>query len=195
MKELALPSLADVILVIIIIMPGFISLCLFRWLAVYERKISNNELTLMSLVCSFFIYGIFSYLTGISDIDKFRDNIFVPHNLLLILLLGIVIGGTPGIIIRHFYRKNVLTGDCWEIAMKVASRKGSWIIVYTDDGNEYMGTLHYSGSGEDPREISIRNPTMIIRNNSGEIENEFEWGKEIFFTTDDIKRVVFFKEI
>ncbi|MFX0207088.1 MAG: hypothetical protein ACFFDT_13955 [Candidatus Hodarchaeota archaeon] len=192
---MALPSLADVILVIIIIIPGFISLCLFRWLAVYERKITDNQLTLMSLVCSFFIYGIFSYLTGISEIDKFRDIIFVPRNLFLILILGMIIGGIPGILIRFLYRRNILTGECWEIAMKEASRKGSWIIVYTSDEKEYMGTLHYSGSGDDPREISIRSPTMIIRNKQGEVENEFDCGKEIFFTEEDIKRVVFFKEV
>ena len=192
---MALPSLADVILVLIIIIPGFISLCLFRWLTVYERKISENQLILLSLVCSLFIYGIFSYLTGISNIDNFRDIIFMPNNLLLILAIGLAIGGIPGLFIKFAFRRNVLTGDCWEITMKEASRMGSWVIVYTNDGKEYEGSLHYSGSGDDPREISIRNPTMIIRNAKGELENEFEWGKEIFFPQADIKRIVFFKEV
>lgn len=195
MTKLALPSLIDVVFVVVILIPGFISLVLFRWITVYKRKISDNQLILWSLVCSLFIYTIFSYITRISDIDKIRDIIFEPKYLIFILSLGAVIGLVPGTFIWFRFRRNMVTGDCWEVSMKIASKEGSWIIVYTDDGREYKGTLHYSGSADEPREISIRQPKMIIRNDKGDVVKELKIGKEIFFSEDDIKRIVFFKEV
>jgi len=191
----ALPSLADVVLVIIILIPGFISLSLFRWLAVYEKEISDDQMRLMSLVCSLFIYGIFSNMKNISDIDKFRDVIFIPSNLILILSIGIGVGAIPGLVIKYGWRHNITSGDCWDIVMKKASRNGTWVTVYTNDDNEYMGALNYSGCDNDPRDITIRSPTKIIRNDEGDLLKEVEMGKEVFFPEHDIKRVVFYKEV
>lgn len=130
-------------------------------------------------------------ITGIKNIDDYGIKIFEPGYLLLILSVGVLIGVIPGAIIGY-NRRNVITGECWEIAMRTASINGDWVIVYTNDNIEYLGSLHYSGMGDDPREISIRDPTMIVRNEKGEIENEFTVGKEIFFTATDIKRVAFY---
>ena len=194
MRTLAVPSLLEVITVVVILIPGFISLTLFRWLSKYERKISDNQLTLLSLSCSLVIYVIMGSITGIKNIDDYSIKIFEPDYLLLILSIGVLIGGIPGGIIGYV-RRNVIIGECWEIAMRTASINGDWVIVYTNDNIEYLGSLHYSGMGNDPREISIRDPTMIVRNEKGEIENEFSVGKEIFFTATDIKRVAFYQEV
>jgi len=146
------------------------------------------------LTCSLVIYAIVSRITGITNIDEYSTKIFDAGFLLFIIGIGSAIGGIPGLVMWYL-RKNVLTGECWEIAMRTASINGSWVIVYTTDGIEYLGALHYSGMGDDPREISIRDPTMIIRNENGEVENEFNVGKEVFFTESDIKRVAFYQEV
>jgi len=191
----ALPSLADVIFVIVLLIPGFITLSLFRWLAILEKKLSEYQLILWSLVFSLFIYAIFSWHTGISDIDSIRDNILIPENLAEILALGLTFGAVPGLIARLTFRRHFVRGDCWEASMKLASKKGSWVIVYTKDGHEYKGILHYSGGGDSPREISIRRPKLILRDNKSKVSKEAKMGKEVLFQEKDIQRIVFFKEV
>jgi len=39
---LALPSLGDVVFVVVLLIPGFIALSIFKWLAIYERKLIEN---------------------------------------------------------------------------------------------------------------------------------------------------------
>ena len=192
---MALPSLADVIFVIVLLVPGFIALTIFRWLAILEKKLSEYLLVLWSLFFSLFIYAIFSWLTGISDIDSIRDSILLPENLATILALGLAFGAIPGIVVRLVFRKHFVRGDCWEASMKQASKKGCWVIVYTNDGREYKGILHYSGGGESPREISIRRPKIVLRDDEWKVSKEVKMGKEIFFQERDVQRIVFFREV
>ena len=179
---MALPSLADTILVIVLLIPGFIALTIFRWLAILEKKLTEYLLVLWSLFFSLFIYVIFSWLTEISNIDSIRDNILLPENLAKILSLGLAFGIIPGVIVRLGFRRGFVRGDCWEASMKQASKKGCWLTVYTEGGREYKGTLHYSGGGDSPREISIRRPKLILRDNKFKVLKEVEIGKEVFFT-------------
>lgn len=97
---MALPSLADVIFVIVLLIPGFIALSLFRWFAILERKLSEYRLVLWSLVLSLFIYAMFGWYTGITDIDSIRDNMLMPQNLAKILALSLTFGIVPGLIVR-----------------------------------------------------------------------------------------------
>lgn len=192
---MALPSLADVIFVIVLLIPGFITLSLLRWLAILEKKLSEYQLILWSLVFSLFIYAIFSWHTGINDIDSIRDNILIPENLAEILALGLTFGAVPGLIVRLTFRRHFVRGDCWEASLKLASKKGSWVIVCTKDGHEYKGILHYSGGGDSPREISIRRPKLILRDKKLKVSKEVKMGKEILFQEKDVQRIVFFKEV
>lgn len=196
---MALPSLADVIFVIVLLIPGFITLSLFRWFAILERKLSEYRLILWSLVFSLIIYAVFSWHTGINDIDSIRDNMLIPENLAKILALSLTFGFVPGLIVRfgraRFRGHSVVRGDCWEACMTQASKEGSWVIVYTEDGHEYKGILHYNGGGGFPREISIRRPKLILRDDRWKVSKEFKMGKEILFQEDDIQRIVFFKEV
>lgn len=195
---MSLPSLGDVLFVIVLLMPGFVALILFKWLAIYERKLSEYNLVLSSLFFSLLIYAIFSWHTGINNFDDIRDALFHPENLMEILGLGITFGVVPGLIAR-FVRtrrgRRIVPGDSWQAAMRIASRKGSWVIVYTKDKREYKGILHYSGGKGERHEVSIRKPKLILRDNKWKVLNEIEMGKEIFFKEEDLQRIVFFKEV
>jgi len=124
-----------------------------------------------------------------------RDSLLIPRNLGEILALGVAFGAIPGLIVRFVWRRNFVRGDCWEASMKAASKRGAWIIVYTQDGREYKGILHYSGGGDSPREISIRQPKLILRNSKWKLLKEVKMGEEIFFQEKDIRRIVFFEEV
>jgi len=191
----ALPSLADIILVIVLMIPGFIALSLLRWLAVYEKELPEHRFILWSLFFSLLIYAIFGWHTGITNVDSIRDNLLAPQNLAKILALGIAFGVVLGLFLKFGFRRHVVAGDCWEISMSQASRKGSWVVIYTKDGREYKGYLHYSSGGDSPRELSIREAKLILRDNKWNVSTEVKMGKEIVFLEKDIQRIVFFKEI
>jgi len=195
---LALPSLADVVFVVVLLIPGFLALCIFKWLAIYERKLSDYPLLLWSLFFSLLIYAVFSWHTGISNFDEIRDTLLFPENLLKILTLGITFGIGSGLIgrfVRTRRGEKIIPGDAWQASMRVASRSGCWVIIHTKDGKEYKGILHYTGGKGEPREISIRKPKLILRDNNWKVLNEIEMGKEIFFKEVDLQRIVFFKEV
>jgi len=193
---MALPSLADVVMVIVLLLPGFVSFIVFKWISIVERKFSDFEMIVASLFCSLLIYAVFSAITGISDIDSIRDAVFLPNNVALIMGLSLVFGIIPGVIVKHSLRRRIARGDCWDVCMGRANKKNSWVIVYTKDGLEYKGILHvYGAKGERPRELVIEKPKQILRDKSGKVSNQVEMGSELLFLQDDIRRIVFFKSL
>jgi len=192
---MALPSLGDVVFIIVVLIPGFLTLTLFRWLAILENKISDYVLTVYSLSFSLLILTIYAFHTNITDIDVIRTNILSPTYLVEILAIALSLGVGFGLIVRYAFRRRIVRGSPWEASMTVASKEGCWVIVYTEDGREYKGTLHRSGGGDYPSEISIRDPKQILRDDQFKIKREIPVGLEILFREKDIRRVVFFEEI
>ena len=193
---MALPSLTDIIVVIVLVSPGFISFIVFKWLSIVEKKFSELEIIIYSLIFSLLIYPIFGAITGCSDIDSLRNSIFQPNNVALIVGLGLLFGFIPGGIVRLSLRKGLIREDCWNLCMGRADKSNSWVIVYTKDGFEYKGILHlYGTKGEHPRELVIEKPKLILRDKNGKLLNEIKTGSEILFLQEDIRRVIFFDSL
>ena len=193
---MALPSLTDIIVVIVLVSPGFISFIVFKWLSIVEKKFSELEIIIYSLIFSLLIYPIFGAITGCSDIDSLRNSIFQPNNVALIVGLGLLFGFIPGGIVRLSLRKGLIREDCWNLCMGRADKSNSWVIVYTKDGFEYKGILHLSGTkGEHSRELVIEKPKLILRDKNGKLLNEIKTGSEILFLQEDIRRVIFFDSL
>jgi hypothetical protein len=188
-----LPSLVDVFTVIVLVLPGFVSFVLFNWISIVERKFSDFEKIVGSLFMSLLIYAVFSFITGINNINTIRDLIFLPNNLAIILLLSLILGVTPGIITRYAFRQQVVRGDCWDVCMNRAIKnKNFWVLVYTELGSEYKGRLHLFGTeGEHKHEIVLEKPKLIIRNEEGKVDKEFQIGSELLFLQKDVRRIVF----
>jgi len=192
---LSLPSLADILIVIILILPGFVAFVIFKKIGIREKRLSDFEATIWSVFLSLFIYAIFSYITGLSNIDLIRDNIFMPNNLLLIHGLAILIGGLGGGLARLFFRRSIKAGTCWDHCIKSAAKLGTYVLIYTTDGNEYKGELWWAGISEAPKEIVLRKPKLILRDPEWNIINEIEVGPVILFNEKDVSRIVFLKDI
>lgn len=192
---MALPSLADILLVVVLLVPGFVAFSLFKKIGIREKQPSDFETTIWSLFASLAIYAVFSYITGLSDIDLIRDNVFIPSNIALIYGLAVAVGGVFGFLARKFFRRGYQAGTCWEACIKSAAQQGSYLLVYTPDGKEYKGELWLGGVSEAAKEIALKNPKVILRNSNWDIVNEFEIGSVIFFNERDIRRIVFLKDI
>ena len=194
---MALPSIIDVFTVVVLLIPGFIALVIFKWVSMVERKFSEFEMIVWSLFISLFIYAVFSLITGINNIDSIRDAIFLPSNLSILMGLSLVFGLAPSLVTRRVLRQRFVRGDCWNVCMNRMDKQGHyWVIVHTEKGLEYKGRTHvYGTEGENNRELVIDNPKLIIRDEKGKVIEEKPMGAEILFLQNDIKRVVFLEDL
>lgn len=191
---MALPSIDDVAFVIVLLIPGFFSLTLYRWLTIDERKMSDYHMVIWSVFASLIIYVINGILTGVTDVNLIKENILSPPTLLTILSLSVLLGLIPGLTVKYAFKRYVVRGDPWYAAMQKA-KEGAWVNVFTVGGQEYSGYLNYIGGKECSKEISIREPLLVKRDAQGEISGQVEMGKEILFTEKDIARIVFDIEV
>ena len=194
---MALPSIIDVVTVIVLLLPGFISFVLFKWVSIVERKFSEFEMIVWSLFMSLFIYAVFSFITGINNIDSIRDSIFMPTNLAILMTLSLLFGIIPSGVTRLFLRQRVVRGDCWNVCMSRMERQQHyWVIIHTEKGLEYKGRTHvYGTEGENNRELVIEEPKLIIRDKNGKVLEEKPMGAEILFLQNDVRHIVFLEEL
>ena len=190
-----LPSLAEAFVVLVLVVPGFFAFMLVRLISAIGRKFSDLETTIWSLFGSIIVYVSYSLITGVTTIDAIRTNILLPTHLGLIVTLALLIGGILGGLIKFCFRRNVVLGSCWDIMASKMASKGGWAIVYTDSGQEYLGKVHYFGIGEEPKEITLRDPLLILRDGSWNVLDKIPMGKEVLFRDEDVKRILFFMEV
>jgi|SRR2546427_3160610 len=190
---MTLPSLADALIVIVLLMPGFISFFLIRRLSAIGKELSEFENVISSVIFSIIALVPFAIFTGLDSIDKIRDGLFQPLNVSILFAISIAIGLGVGFAYKRF-RKIYRLGDPWEIMVKyyAAKKDGAWITVITKDSKEYTGALRHAGVSDDRREIVLSRPVQIFRDASGNSDSEMEVGQELLFTEDDIARVSFF---
>ncbi len=192
---MALPSLEDVVFVIVLLIPGFLAFMLFKKIGIRERQVSDFESTIWSLFASLTIYAVIGYFVGFLNLESIRENILNPVNIASIFGLAILLGGGLGLVARLLFRRGYQAGDCWEACIKAAGKKGSYVLVYTSNNEEYKGELVLGGVSAAAREIVIRNPKLIARNPDLTVKTQFEIGKTIIFNESDIRRIVFLNEI
>lgn len=94
---LDLPSVADALVLVVLLVPGFVSAKVFARVFAYDRKFSDFDMTVISFALSLVIYVPFSYLTSLDSLDKIRQAALMPQNITLLLALSIAIGLFPGL--------------------------------------------------------------------------------------------------
>ena len=192
---MVLPSVADTLVVIILLIPGFVAFFLTRRISAIGRKFSDLEITVWSIFFSLLIYIPFSLWTGLDNLDAIRDGIFSPRNFLRLIICTVAAGAVLGSVMKLF-RRGILAGSSWDLAVeKMRQKKGGFVIVYTENGLEYKGLLHYAGVAETARELIVRKPKLILRDKDWNVLDEIEMGAEILFTEKDIRRVLFYDEL
>jgi hypothetical protein len=166
-----------------------------RRIAAIGLKFSEFEFTAWSLFLSLFVYVPFSLTTGLNNLDVIRDQLFNPFNFILLIVYTLLVGSAIGLALKPF-RKGIRLGDTWErVAAGLFAMGSGWAIVYTENGSEYKGKVHMMGIEENPREILLRNPVWIVRNETHDVIKEIAMGTEILFTEKDVRRIVLFDNI
>lgn len=186
---MVLPSLTEILIAVILIVPGFIMFWLYKHINDVGHKLSDFEKTIWSLISTLPIYIIFSLITGIQNIEVLEENILSPRYLLLLSSIPILLGFSLGVIVR-ILRKDFVYGDCWYGSFNELFSKeklygySGCLTVITKDGKEYEGILHSFGENDD-KELVLSDPKQIIRN------KKIKVGREILFLKNDISRILF----
>ncbi len=187
---MVLPSLADAIIVIVLVVPGFISFFIMCFIGSYGKKLSDFQRTTWSFIFSVVVLFPFTAITGQTNLDKIRDEFFYPTNFMILFGLTIGIGICSGVILRRVRKPRVLS-DPWKLAMtSYRSNTNVWIKVITKTGQEYIGKLRAVGLFN-RKELIMSSPEQIIRDVNGNITNRMIIFEEVLFREDDIARVFF----
>jgi len=189
---MALPSLGDVIIVVILLVPGFFALSIIRKMGFFFQNTTELETVIWSVFLTIIILIPFTALTGFTNFDTIRDEFFKSYNFAIIFASTLAVGFVTGFILKRL-RKNYLLGDPWEVIMKRYT-KPSWIIVHTRSGEEYMGKFRAAGVATDRRELIMSKPVQIFRDEKGDFLQDMEIGKEVVFTEEDVARVFFLSD-
>lgn len=192
-----LPSLADALVVVVLLVPGFITVKLFSRIAIFERKLSDFESTVYSLAVSLAIYVPFSFVTGLQNIDTIRDSIFVPSNLGFLLLLSVGSGVLVGVGVRRWARKSYKYGTPLDVLLQKLRKTGErtlFAVIDTEDDTRFIGKFLLTGSGEQPRDIALYEPYQIVSDAAGHA-TQVSVGKELFVAEENVRRIMFLKDV
>ena len=194
----SIPDFSDILLVIILLVPGFGSFLIARKIGFVESKLGDYENTIISLMLSLVNYIPFALITGLTDLTKIRDNIFVPSVMLTLLAITPLTGITAGVIIRFILKRGRKEGTLWNRTLRLMGDE-TYILVITESGYEYKGYVKYHSfssrdAANDDKELIILNPFRIIRNSDGSVKENRPMGKGILFVNSDIKHLVFLEE-
>ena len=187
-------NISDILLIVIFLIPGYFSLRIFRYLAYWKEELSEFDISLLSILLSGLIYISVALLINKQSIDEFKNILLIPTNLVYIISFTLLIGIIPGFIIKKVKEnKHEIFLNVWEAVLNrsIETNKPTWVLIYTQDNKEYKGYIHMYGNKNESKDITLKNPLMIIRNKDFYIKHEVEMGSEIYFKESDIARIVF----
>ena len=193
-------SAEELIVTLILIVPGFISVNLAIYLFGTSRKFSEFEKSTWSLFLSFIIDALFLWhhkLDTIEEIRSFGVLFLELGNIIELFLISIIVGFLCALFLRIGFvnifhrtlwffseRKNYVQSP-WEISL----RNADWIIV-TSDNIEYFGWLAAYSTHEQKREIVLGNPEIIVRDEKGDKLETIPCGRQLIIPEEKIAHIV-----
>lgn len=193
---MSLPSLLDVAIVIVLVIPGFIAYSMMRFIGPVVRKLPEFETIIWSLLLSLVIYGIFAYATGITDFETLRDTILRPDILATLVVDTLLVGAVLGLFwhLAVYKGNRPIIGDPWDVFFDSMREEGRDLVVFTEKGQEFRGWVGYSGTEDDRLELTLVSPKLVIRDDDWNIKQEIPYGDRMLFMQDDIRRIAQLKK-
>jgi hypothetical protein len=174
-------------------LPGFIAFKVYEWKLNSSRRYNAYETTMYSLLFS--IVGIYALLVykGIYEVDFALLSKINILDGLIFFIVSIILGWFVALG-KNFMelRLRRFTRDAWNDFFVRAweTEKAPQLKVITSDGSEYIGFMNFVGARYDKKEISLIKPIKIYRDRKGKFIDHEKLGKEILFTENDIRRIV-----
>ena len=190
----------ELIVTLILIVPGFISVNLAVHLFGTSRKFSEFEKSSWSLFLSFIVDALFLWHRKVDTIQKIGDLAILfleVKNILELFLISIIVGFVCAIFLRlgildkfHnliwlFSKQKNYVEQPWDISL----RNAKWIIVKSDK-IEYFGWLAAYSTHEQKREIVLGDPKIIVRDKRGKAINKILCGESLLISESKIDKVI-----
>jgi len=192
--SLNLPSLDDIIFILFLIIPGYISLKIVIKISGIKREISEYDLLFSSIIISGIIYSITGIILNKLNYDELKSTIIQPVGIAYILSVTFFIGIIFGL---TFYGwriiNNYVPNDSWTSVIEKYDKKydDPWVIIYTKDGKEYKGIINYFAIEKEKKSLTISTPKIIFRDDNFVLIDELLLGDEMYFSNKDILRILF----
>jgi hypothetical protein len=184
----ALGAVDDVWVLIVLIIPGFITFKIITRLGAYEIQLDQFIVTVYSLLCSIIIFVPISYLFNIQSLPDLSLHLTVPFFIPSILGFAVLFGVIPGLFLRFTFRRKFRIQNAW--SGFAGEYLGKYILIYTTDEKEYSGWLKRVSAGEnEKKELCLGNPRLIKRDKPGE-KRFISMGIELYFPEENIKRIL-----
>jgi len=177
----------------ILVVPGFVAVKIFARITAFDRKLSDFDTTVYSLGTSLAIYVPFVLITGLDNFDKIRDSILLPGNFELIIALSVGTGVMTGIAIKLLFRRRFKWGDVWHRSVVDIQKRllpPFFVIVHTEK-QEIVGQLLSAGTGDQPKDLLIFQPKLVIRNPDLSVREQMDLGSDVFIPEESIRTLVF----
>lgn len=193
-------SAEELIVALILIVPGFISVNLIIHLFGTSQKFSEFEKSSWSLFFSFIIDSLFLWHRGLDTVEEIRGFgiLFLEvGNITELFLISIALSFLCALFLRTgiinsfhstvwiFSNRMNYVQSSWEISLRIAD----WIIV-TSDKIEYFGWLAAYSTHDQKREIVLGNPEIIRRDEKGDVSDKIPCGMELIIPESKIDKVV-----
>ena len=188
-----IPDFSNIVYIVFLLTPGFVSLMLIQYIAMFERKLSDFEITVWSLFMSSIILIMFNFLLGINSFIDMMNYMFYFDRLFIFNVIGICIGVIAGFIIKIRFRKRILSGSPWDNSFDNVV-KGAWILIKMKTGEEILGKILRSSRGPSEREVLLTEPKFIKRKNDDIPPELKEIDGNVLINGKDMNLTIFYKE-
>jgi hypothetical protein len=181
----------DFVLLLVLVVPGFISYVVLRYLAVFEEVPTDLHTVLYSLILSMLNYLPLSFLFSIIDMDSLRKMALSPAYVFASFLVSAGMGCFIGLIAKTLlHRAGMTAGSPWDHFAR--DHVGRWVIVVTTDNKEYKGWVKSMTLGRrDKKEIILGDPKLLHRNTENHrIERRVKVGAEMLITEQSVSRII-----
>jgi len=192
-----LPGFEEILVVLVLLVPGFFSFLLAKRFAAVGKKFTDFEKAILSVMLTLVVYIPFTFITGFKSLEEIRNGLVDPFNLLILIAISGGVGLGVGLVFKMIFNRDIVLGDAWDVSFDLCAKKGgSWVTVYTKTNQEYRGIVKLVGRAEDgSKEIVITQPIQIFRKDDGTSDTEMNVGEDMLFTEKDIGRISFFTNI
>lgn len=166
---------------------------IIQYLAMFERKLSDFEITVWSLFVSSIILIMFNFLLGINSFVDMMNYMFYFDKLFIFNIVGICVGVLAGIIIKIRFRKRILLGSPWDNSFDDVV-KGSWVLIKTKTGEEILGKIFRSSRGPSEREVLLTEPKYVKRKRDDALPELKEIDGNVLINGKNMNLIVFYKK-
>lgn len=185
-------TISDLVVVIELILPGYVSFILFRQLGEWDLTISDTQIVYVSLLLSFVDLVPTALYEGIAGFSQIGDTSLTPTFVAPLFLTAIAVGVLLGLLSKSpFLTKRIsrsYAGTAWR--KFITPYVGFYVHLLTQGGKEYYGYVKDATVGDDePREISIRDVEVLVRDKDGAIASRREFADNLFVPSSEVESI------